>query len=95
MGTLLLNIGGKINDSTCNGKVSIYDYELPKWYEAGNIECFRHVCWIDDHYLYVHGGLDNTNKILNNGKIMKYDLYEMFSAHEELVQKIKSYINAS
>jgi hypothetical protein len=38
--------------------ISIFDYEVPSWYEAPGIEVFRHVCWIESHFLYIHGGLD-------------------------------------
>lgn len=63
LGTLLINIGGKLNDTSCNGKITVYDYEVPSWYETEGVECFRHVAWIDSHYLYIHGGLDNQNRI--------------------------------
>lgn len=55
----MLNVGGKINDSQCNGNITIYDYEIPAWYAVKGIEVFRHVSWIESHYLYVQGGLDN------------------------------------
>lgn len=32
LGTLLINVGGKVNDQTYNNMISIYDYEVPKWY---------------------------------------------------------------
>ncbi len=65
----MFNIGGKINESLCNNLFSVYDYEFNKWFTVNGIECFRHVCWIYKDHLYVHGGLDNQNKILGNGEI--------------------------
>ena len=65
----MFNIGGKINESLCNNLFSVYDYEFNKWYTVNGIECFRHVAWIYKDKLYVHGGLDNTNKILAGGEI--------------------------
>lgn len=47
LGSLLINIGGKLNDLACNDKITIYDYEEPAWYEGEGVECFRHVAWID------------------------------------------------
>ena len=34
LGSLLINVGGKVNESVCNSSISIYDYEEPKWYLA-------------------------------------------------------------
>ena len=66
-GSLLFNIGGKINDSLCNNMFSVYDYEENKWYTTRGVECFRHVCWIDKLTLYIHGGLNNNNNIFAKG----------------------------
>lgn len=45
-GSLMFNIGGKINESLCNGFFSVYDYEYNKWYSAPGPECFWHIAWI-------------------------------------------------
>lgn len=67
LGTLLINVGGKVTDSQCNNTITIYDYEIPIWYTAPGIEVFRHVAWLESHFLYIHGGLDHANKLYGNG----------------------------
>jgi len=90
-GSLMFNVGGKINDSICNNFISVYDYEHNKWYTANGPECFRHVCWIYKDKLYVHGGLDNKNKILGKGAIQQYLMTDIFKDYPELVKKIISF----
>lgn len=90
-GSLMFNVGGKINDSICNNFISVYDYEHNKWYTANGPECFRHVCWIYKERLFVHGGLDNKNKILGKGVIQQYVMAEVFKDYPELVKKIISF----
>lgn len=77
-----------MNDQTYNDTISLYDYEVPMWYQVPGVEVFRHTAWIDSHYLFVHGGMDKENKLFNQGEIMRYDLYELFGAHKELVEKM-------
>ncbi len=90
-GSLMFNIGGKINERICNNLFSVYDYEQNTWYTANGVECFRHVCWIHQNKLYIHGGLDNQNKILGGGVIQDFDLLEVFKDYPELTHKIKSF----
>lgn len=90
-GSLMFNIGGKINDSICNNFISVYDYEHNKWYTANGPECFRHVTWIFKDRIFVHGGLDNKNKILAKGVIQQYPMAEVFKDFPELVKKIVSF----
>lgn len=88
-GTLLINIGGKINDSICNNLFSIYDYEYNRWCTATGPECFRHIAWVYKEKIYVQGGLDTKNKIFGKGEIQSYSLTELFKDYPELVKKIK------
>jgi protein phosphatase len=91
-GSLMFNIGGKINDSICNNLFSVYDYEYNKWYTASGPECFRHMSWIYKDKLYIQGGLDNRNKIFNKGEIVRYNLFDIFKDYPELVKKIKFFV---
>ncbi len=88
----MFNIGGKINESLCNDLFSVYDYEYNKWYTAKGIECFRHVCWIHGDKLYIHGGLNNQNKILGDGVIQSYSLIDIFKEYPDLTKKIKEFV---
>lgn len=90
-GSLMFNIGGKINDSICNNFISVYDYEHNKWYTATGPECFRHVCWIYRDKIFVHGGLDNKNKILAKGAIQQYSMADVFKDFPDLVKKMLSF----
>jgi len=87
-GSLMFNIGGKINDSICNNFITVYDYEHNKWYSANGPECFRHVCWIFGDKIFVHGGLNSQNKILSKGVIQQFPLSEIFRDYPDLVKKI-------
>ena len=90
-GSLMFNVGGKINDSICNNFITVYDYEHNKWYSANGPECFRHVCWIFKDRIFVHGGLNSQNKILSRGAIQQFSLAEIFKDYPELVRKILTF----
>lgn len=90
-GSLMFNIGGKINDTICNNFISVYDYEHNKWYTANGPECFRHVCWIYKDKVFVHGGLDSKNKILGRGQVQQYAMADLFKDFPELVKKMVSF----
>lgn len=92
-GSLMFNIGGKINESICNNLLSVYDYEHNKWYTADGPQCFRHVCWIFKDRLSIHGGLDHRNKIFNNGDKLNLNLLEVFRDYPELTKKIKGFVD--
>lgn len=94
-GTLMVNIGGKISDGFCNSLISVYDYEHNKWYAVSGPECFRHICWIYKGKLYVQGGLNNANKIFNNGDIMIFNLSDIFKEYPDLSKKIQEYLQNS
>ena len=92
-GSLMFNIGGKINDSICNNLISVYDYEFNKWYTADGPQCFRHVCWIHKNKLEIHGGLDHKNKILSGGDIVKLDIIEIFKDYPDLTTKMRRFVD--
>ena len=91
-GSLMFNIGGKINEAACDRTINVYDYQVNKWYMVEGIECFRHIAWIYGDSVYVHGGLDNQNRILSNGKIEKRNLLTLFKDYPELRKKIEFFI---
>lgn len=90
-GSLMFNVGGKINDSICNNFITVYDYEHNKWYSANGPECFRHVCWIFKDRIFVHGGLNSQNKILSKGAVQQFPLAEVFRDYPDLVRKILTF----
>ena len=92
-GSLMFNVGGKINESICNNLFSVYDYEYNKWYTADGIQCFRHVCWMFKDKLSVHGGLDHRNKILNNGEIVSFNIIDIFKDYPELNDRIRKFVD--
>lgn len=91
-GSLMFNIGGKINEAACDRSINVYDYQQNKWYMAEGIECFRHIAWIYKDSVYIHGGLDNQNRILSNGKIERRNLLTLFKDYPELREKIEFFI---
>ena len=91
-GSLMFNIGGKINEAACDRSINVYDYQVNKWYMAEGIECFRHIAWIYKDSVYIHGGLDNQNRILSNGKIEKRNLASLFKDYPELKSKIEYFM---
>lgn len=91
-GSLMFNIGGKINEAACDRSINVYDYQVNKWYMAEGIECFRHIAWIYKDSVYIHGGLDNQNRILSNGKIEKRSLIQLFKDYPELKGKIEFFV---
>lgn len=91
-GSLMFNIGGKINEAACDRSINVYDYQVNKWYMAEGIECFRHIAWIHKDSVYIHGGLDNQNRILSNGKIEKRSLVSLFKDYPELKSKIEYFM---
>lgn len=88
----MFNIGGKINEAACDRSINVYDYQVNKWYMAEGIECFRHIAWIYKDSVYIHGGLDNQNRILSNGKIEKRNLIQLFKDYPDLKAKIEFFV---
>lgn len=94
-GTLMFNVGGKLNERFCNAVISVYDYEYNKWYAAPGPECFRHISWIWGGRLFVQGGLNNANKIFRGGEPLAYDLLEHFREYSDLCAKLGQYLERS
>ena len=92
-GSLMFNIGGKVNESVCNNLLTVYDYEYNKWYTVPGPECFRHISWIWGDKVFVQGGLDGKNKIMNKGEILKISLIDLFKDFPELSKKIRFFFD--
>jgi hypothetical protein len=58
VGTLLLITGGRNNQVGEAMPFEIYDTESSDWYKLPSIDRFRHISFMIEHYIYIHGGFD-------------------------------------
>ena len=58
IGTLLLIIGGRNNTVGESMPLDIYDTDTSEWHKLAKIDRFRHVCYLVDSHIFIHGGFD-------------------------------------
>ena len=58
IGTLLLVIGGRNNQVGESMSLDIYDTDTSEWHKLPKIDRFRHISFLVDTVLYIHGGFD-------------------------------------
>ena len=88
----MFNIGGKITDHFCNNLLTVFDYEYNEWYTVNGPECFRHVAWIHEGKIFIHGGFGKQNRMYQKGEIVSFSLLEVFKPYPKLVSKIQAFI---
>lgn len=79
IGTLLLIIGGRNNNVGESMPLDIYDTDTSEWHKLGKIDRFRHVCYLLDTYIYIHGGFDQELPTVPTDSIIRLDLNKLFS----------------
>lgn len=58
VGTLLLIIGGRNNQMGESMALDIYDTDSSDWHKMINVDRFRHISFMIDQHVYIHGGFD-------------------------------------
>lgn len=88
IGTLLLIIGGRNQQVGEALPLDIYDTDTSEWHRLLTIERFRHVCFLSDHNIYIHGGFDQIMPNVPTDSILKLDLNKIFAGNHSLVKSL-------
>jgi len=84
VGTLLLVMGGRNNQVGEAMSLDIYDTDSSDWYKLPSIDRFRHVAFMIDHYIFIHGGFDQTAPNIPTDTTICLDLNKMFAQYPPL-----------
>ena len=71
-------IGGRTNNVNEIIPLDIFDTETSEWFSYPGIERFRQCNWIFENYLYLHGGLQQTNPNIPVEEVNRLDLLALF-----------------
>jgi len=84
VGTLLLIIGGRNNQVGESMPLDIYDTDSSDWYKLPSVDRFRHITFMVDHFIYVHGGFDQDAPNVPTDSIIRLDLNKLFTSNPAL-----------
>ena len=84
VGTLLLTIGGRSNQVGESMPLDIYDTDSSDWYKLPSIDRFRHISFMVDHNIYIHGGFDQEAPNIPTSTILRIDLNKFFHSQPPL-----------
>ena len=62
----------------------IYDTDTSEWHRMLKIDRFRHVSFLIDDKIYIHGGFDQDVPTVPTDSILKIDLSELFKGNHTL-----------
>ena len=65
--------------------LDIYDTDTSEWHKLQKIDRFRHVSYLIDANLFIHGGFDQEMPTVPTDQILKLDLNKMFSGNSALL----------
>lgn len=92
-GSLMFHVGGVSDKNKANKSLSVFDFQINKWYSVKGPDRFRHVSWIAGDKLMIHGGMTNKSEYPNTQKSMMIDILAAFKHVPELAEKIQSFID--
>ena len=64
--------------------LDIYDTDSSDWYKLPSIDRFRHISFMIEHHIYIHGGFDQEAPNVPTSSILKIDLNKLFQPHPPL-----------
>lgn len=84
VGTLLLIVGGRNNQVGESMPLDIYDTDSSDWYRLEPIDRFRHISFLFQDYIFIHGGFSQEAPNIPTDAILRIDLNKLFSSHHQL-----------
>ncbi len=64
--------------------LDIYDTDSSDWYKLPNIDRFRHICFMIEQMVYIHGGFDQQAPNIPTDSVLKLDLNKIFNSQPAL-----------
>lgn len=83
---VVLIIGGRTNNVNEVIPLDIFDTETSEWFSYPGIERFRQCNWIFENFLYLHGGLQQTNPNIPVEEVNRVDLLTLFENNFKVQQ---------
>lgn len=80
-------IGGRSNDELKQIPIEVYDTELSEWFGLINYNKFRHVSWISNNLIHVHGGFDYKSPMMSESNLVTIELQKLINTNEALVKR--------
>jgi len=64
--------------------LDIYDTDSSDWYKLPNIDRFRHISFMIEHNIFIHGGFDQEAPNVPTSSILRIDLNKFFHSQPAL-----------
>ena len=64
--------------------LDIYDTDSSDWYKLPSIDRFRHISFMVEHNIFIHGGFDQDAPNIPTSTILRIDLNKFFHSHPAL-----------
>ena len=59
--------------------LDIYDLETSSWHRLLKIDRFRHISYLVDSHIYIHGGFDQEMPTIPTDSVIRLDLNKLFA----------------
>jgi len=92
LGSLMIIVGGRASDIPESLPLDIYDTEKNEWVNQKCIQRFRHIAFMYDDSLFIHGGFEQENPSTPIPKIHRINLIGAFKSNPILKEKISNFI---
>ena len=84
----LIILGGRTEEELKETPIQVYDTETSDWFQFDSFNKFRHATWINDCFLYSHGGFDHSLPSVSKNDLVEIDLIKLLSSEEKLKKKV-------
>ena len=68
--------------------LDIYDTDTSEWHRMVKVDRFRHVSFLIEDKIYIHGGFDQDVPTVPTDSILKVDLSELFKGNQTLFKSL-------
>lgn len=92
LGSLMIIVGGRASDIPESLPLDIYDTEKNEWTNRDCIQRFRHIGFMYDDSIYIHGGFEQQNPSTPIPKIHRVNILAGFKSHPILREKLSNFI---
>ena len=84
----LVILGGRTEEDVKETPIQVYDTETSDWAQFSSFNKFRHATWINNNFLYSHGGFDHKSPLVSKNDLVEIDLIKLLSSDDKLKRKI-------
>ena len=90
VGSCMLILGGRTNETGHNIGMEIYDTETSEWYKANALQTFRHASWFIDNFVYIYGGFEHDTPNVPTDLVIRVNILKAFQPYEPLYNKTQA-----